>query len=217
MPGDDNRKFRRQGDSKRHANRCKGVYYQRSFNGTVAKKKVDLVKREIAQEKLDKVMCGNTPLKNVSEFKYLGHWFTCGGDVARDVEIRMAHAATTFFKLNHVWRCKELPQSVKINIYRGAVCSILTYAQEAWVFNDKLVGKIKNWNARLLKHITGRDIIEEYNTPTYDLVAGLRARRLRWLGHILRSDATRLLRQIVLRPQCKRTGSIWKDTPCATV
>eukprot|EP01047_Picozoa_sp_COSAG01_P071636 COSAG01_NODE_11173_length_1990_cov_9.678477_3_plen_143_part_00 len=53
---------------------------------------------------------------------------------------------------------------------------------------------------------------EEYNTPTYDLVAGLRARRLRWLGHILRSDATRLLRQIVLRPRCKRPGSIWKDT-----
>eukprot|EP01047_Picozoa_sp_COSAG01_P057547 COSAG01_NODE_6665_length_3556_cov_76.764536_2_plen_153_part_00 len=133
------------------------------------------------------VMCGDVPLKNVPEFKYLGHWFTCGGDVTRDVEIRMGHAATTFYNLTHVWKCQDLPESVKINIYRGAVCSILAYAHEAWIiFDNKLIGRVRNWNARLLKHITGREIVEEHESPTFDLVAALRSRRLRWLGHILR-------------------------------
>jgi hypothetical protein len=38
-----------------------------------------------------------------------------------------------------------------------------------------------------------------YNILDFDLVAKLKARRLRWLGHVLRMPETSLLRRVVLR------------------
>ena len=54
----------------------------------------------------------------------------------------------------------------------------------------------------------------------YDLIAHLRARRLRWLGHILRLPETELLRQIVEKlswpKRHKQIGGIFMDAPQTT-
>ena len=52
----------------------------------------------------------------------------------------------------------------------------------------------------------------------YDLVAWLRVRRLRWLGHVLRMDESRLIRQVLLKfgtiyPNGYPEGSILMDAP----
>ena len=49
----------------------------------------------------------------------------------------------------------------------------------------------------MLAHITGRTFREEVNprTSSYNLVAQIRTRRMRWLGHILRDEATRAERK----------------------
>ena len=54
--------------------------------------------------------------------------------------------------------------------------------------------------------------------PVFDLVAMLRVRRLRWLGHVLRMDESRLERQVLLKfdiiyPDGYPEGSILMDAP----
>ena len=46
--------------------------------------------------------------------------------------------------------------------------------------------------------MTGRSIAEECRSPTLDLLAWLRSRRLRWAGHVLRGAPERFDRQALL-------------------
>ena len=58
---------------------------------------------------------------------------------------------------------------------------------------------INGANSRLVSHITGKSTHEEASkrTRTFDLVACVRARRLQWMGHILRMDPKRLVHKAV--------------------
>jgi hypothetical protein len=52
---------------------------------------------------------------------------------------------------------------------------------------QKLEDSLRGWDARCLATITGREISQEHRHPTFDLIAKLRARRLKWAGQILSS------------------------------
>ena len=94
--------------------------------------------------------------------------------------------------------------------------SVLTYGHEAWIMTDKLVNKLRSWNARSLHFITGRDHKSEYREPSVDIMADMRMCRLRWLGHILRLPNGRLIKQWVQQEwtwQAKLKGSIFEDAP----
>ena len=54
-------------------------------------------------------------------------------------------------------------------------------------------------NAYMLSHITGKDRKTEStpSTCTFNLLLWMRARRKKWLGHILRMEDTRLVKQAV--------------------
>ena len=58
--------------------------------------------------------------------------------------------------------------------------------------------KLRGWNARCLVVLTGREIRDETVDPSFDIVARLRSRRLRWAGHILRQEETSLVRQVLV-------------------
>ena len=89
------------------------------------------------------------------------------------------------------------------------------------MLNKTTVSALTGWCARLMAKVTGRSIQEECRHPTYPLVNKIRARRLRWLGHILRSPEGYLVRQVVVA-QCELwlqlqvpypMGSIMMDAP----
>ena len=84
---------------------------------------------------------------------------------------------------------------MKIRLYQTAVCSTLTHACEAWTMTDKVSRKANGFNSRCLHVITGDHYRDTALNPVYDLLSAIRKRRLRFLGHILRMDPDRLLRQ----------------------
>jgi hypothetical protein len=146
-----------------------------------------------------------TELPTTYEFLYLGA-VTCGcGDTEHNITIRMARAIQVFSSLRHLWEDKRLSENLKLNLYQSAVCSVLTYGHEAWALDRATEKRINGLNSRCLVHITNRTYREEATDPSFDLCAALRSRRLRWLGHILRMDESRLLRQVVTsRGTCNR-------------
>ena len=55
-----------------------------------------------------------------------------------------------------------------------------------------------------MSKFSGKTIREECVDPTFDIVSKVRARRLRWLGHILRAHEGYLVRRVVLALWIKR-------------
>ena len=137
-------------------------------------------------------------LNNIYHFPYLGHIFTANGTQRHNLNVRMARASDIFGSLRHIWTDDAISIRLKITFYECLVISTLVYCNEVWIFDAATLRAIRGFNARCLHRITNRGWSNETTDPTYDLVAALQSRRTRWLGHILRMDETRLIRQVVI-------------------
>ena len=164
--------------------RCK----PKSKSGTLSEKAVKRLRRKEAQKNFDHVCMEGTELENVLCFTYLGSNFEADGDCEQDVKIRMAIAKTTFGKLMEIWKAEEISLKQKLRLYSAAVISIVSFGFDTWEMPQKLEDSLRGWNARCLATITGREISQEHRHPTFDLIAKLRARRLKWAGQILRQE-----------------------------
>jgi hypothetical protein len=160
----------------------------KSKSGTLAEKAVKRLRRKEAQKHFDHVCMEGTKLENVLCFTYLGSNFEADGDCEQDVKIRMAIAKSTFGKLMEIWKAPEISLKQKLRLYSAAVISIVSFGFETWEMPQKLEDSLRGWNARCLAAITGREISQEHRQPTFDLIAKLRARRLKWAGQILRLE-----------------------------
>ena len=118
------------------------------------------------------------------QFDYLGCRFSSDCDDTADMSHRMAIAG-------------ELPRQLKLRLYAACVCSTLTHGSEAWTLTPSAMKALNGFNSRQLHRITGRPYRDEATHPSYDLLAAIRLRRHRWLGHILRMPPERLLHRAV--------------------
>jgi hypothetical protein len=216
---DCNRTFKRAQDLKSH--RTKGCpRREASRAGSKTEKAVQKMKQVAVQDAAGSVVMEGKRLKNVFNFSYLGFNFQADGDRLPALEQRMAIAKSRFGQLHEIWRSPKLATNLKIRIFACAVVSILTYGNEIWRFTEKIQSKLKGWNARCLAVITGREIADECRTPSFDLVSRLRSRRLRWAGHILRSEESSLLRRMLLATAeqdlvsgAPKSGGLLMDAP----
>ena len=134
----------------------------------------------------------------------------------------MAQAKARFGKLHEVWRSPVLSLDVKLMLYIHAVISVLVHGYEAWDLSPTLQTKLNGWNSRCVAIITGRDIQQEASHvgQTFDLVTHLRVRRLQWVGHVLRMNDSRFVKQALRALFDKRQsgdlhrrGSVLMDVP----
>ena len=95
----------------------------------------------------------------------------------------------------------------------------MIYGSEAWILDEATQRALNGANSKMVSQITGRQIREEASAgKTYDVVAGIRATRMRWLGHILRMQPRkggeeRLIKKTVkMIYQHQKAGDILMDT-----
>ena len=100
-----------------------------------------------------------------------------------------------FSSLSHIWSDHRLSTKMKIRLYQTAVCSTLTHACEAWDLTDKIMREVNGFNSRCLHVITKKHYRDTALNPDFDLLNAICKHRLRYLGHILRMDEGRLLKQ----------------------
>ena len=126
----------------------------------------------------------------------------------------MAKAKSVFGKLRHIWGSSTLSIKVKMQLYQSGVCSVLVYANEAWRLTSKVVKMLRGWNARCLAQVSGREVPEECRCPSFNLIAALRVRRLRWVGHVIRKGEASLDRRALLsKVQPYPEGDVLEDCP----
>ena len=91
----------------------------------------------------------------------------------------------------NIWRSSEISLTLKLRIYQAAVCSVVMYGSEAWIWTEALEKKLKNLNAK-------KEIREECKDPTFVLVSRTRKRRLDWAKDLLQADNQLPSRQIMI-------------------
>ena len=141
----------------------------------------------------------NNKLENVYSFDYLGARIQCDGDDEADVRHRMAIAQSVFSSLFHLWRDHR---SMRLRLYRLAVCSTIAHACEAWNLTIRVRQIVNGFNSRCLHVITGEHYRVTATQPMFDLVLSIRRRRMRYLGHLLRMDTSRLVRRSLIAYVC---------------
>ena len=161
-------------------------------------------------------MWGDQEATNAWRNKYLGSVFEAGGGCLADVRIRIATARQRFGKMRHLWADKRLHINLRLRLYKSSVCSVMTYGAEAWRLDDVVSKALNGTNSQMLSVISGKSPHEEASatTRTFDLLRWIRARRLQWLGHILRMEKERKLKQAVFELfRSPSQGDLLMDAP----
>ena len=159
-----------------------------SFTGTMAEAAAKEEKIKQQQSTRAVVNCDGNPLTNVFLTVYLGSTFTADGEQDKDVKTRIAMAMQRCGQLRHVLGSKHLPLYLRLRLYEAAVISILSYGNESWDINAKTRLSLVGANSRMLAWFTGKTIAQEARpaTTSLNVISRIRARRLRWVGHLLR-------------------------------
>ena len=133
-----------------------------------------------------------------------------------DVQRRITMARLRHGKMRHIWKSSDLHVNLKMRLYKASVCSILTYGSEAWTLISDVMRALNGANASMVSVITNKSAHDEASTDTrtFDVVRWIRARRLQWVGHILRMDTSRMLHQTVKHLFIyKKEGDLLMDVP----
>ena len=146
-----------------------------NFNGRKAEQAARTQKRKDQQKLRPKVKCESKALENIFLFKYLGSVFSADGSQEHDVTRRITLAMKRCGQLRQVFSSPDIPLQLKINVYKSAVMSVLTYDCEAWSFTKAAQARINGANARCLARLTGRSIHAESSprSQTFDLVTAV--------------------------------------------
>ena len=92
------------------------------------------------------------------------------------------------------WNAKKISQTTKLNMYMACVRSDLLYGCKSWPTKQSDLKSIQAFENRFPRHILHR---RTTTTPTVELLNTARltplaktiqARKLKWLGHVLRMD-----------------------------
>lgn len=172
------------------------------------------------------IKLGNSTLKVVDEFTYLGSTISNSLSLDSELNRRIGKAASAMARLSaRVWENRMLTTNTKMQVYQACVLSTLLYGSEAWTLYSHQECRLNTFHLRSLRKILGikwQDHIP--NTSVLELAgiqsmyAILSQRRLRWLGHVRRMDDGRIPKDILygeLATGSRRTGRPilrYKDT-----
>ena len=133
--------------------------------------------------------------------KYFGSRFRTDGDQLTDIVTRIGVFSVGL---------KTVSTRLKLRIYKTGVCSKLTYRAKVWRLTPKVCVILNRVNNKMIVRITNRPIQEEtaVSTRTFDIyiVRWIRARRLQWVGHILRMDPELLVDKALYFKHTHRTA-----------
>lgn len=129
-------------------------------------------------------------INHVTDFKYLGSKMASG---ASDLKRRKSLAWCAFWKLERLWRSPEISIKAKVKLFNTTCVTVLLYGCESWVISQDMESKINAFatscyrimlNIKRIDHVPNTSIYAM--TSTVPLIHNVRARQLRFLGHILR-------------------------------
>ena len=171
------------------------------------------------------IIVNGEALEEVEYFTYLGSKMTTDGDSEKEVRERISKASQAFASLKTIWRTRKISTKTKLRLFKSNVLSILLYGAESWKMTKGISHKLEVFQNRCLRRLlnifypnTISNSALHERTNTKPITLEVRARRWRWIGHVLRMPQASLPK-IALRwtPDGRRKRGRPKETWRRTV
>ncbi|KAJ8337946.1 hypothetical protein SKAU_G00369120 [Synaphobranchus kaupii] len=127
---------------------------------------------------------GDTALREVSDFKYLGSWVN---STEQDLRVRKALAWKALNGMASVWK-SNLPREAKLHFFDATVEAVLLYGRECWTLKPSLQKSLDGCYTRMLR--AALNIDQNAHVNNMRLYGGrprlsekIAARRMRLAGH----------------------------------
>ena len=172
------------------------------FGLEVSLKKTEVLHQPAPQEAYcpPHITIGETELKAVQQFTYLGCTISSDARIDKEVDNRLAKASSAFGRLHsRVWNNKHLKKATKISVYRAVVLTTLLYGSESWVTYGHHLRLLERFHQRCLRsilnihwsdYITNVEVLQQAGITSVE--AMLMKTQLRWAGHVSRMEDHRL-------------------------
>ena len=172
------------------------------FGLEVSLKKSEVLHQPAPQEAYcpPRITIGETELKAVQQFTYLGCTISSDARIDKEVDNRLAKANSAFGRLHsRVWNNKHLKKATKISVYRAVVLTTLLYGSESWVTYRHYLRLLERFHQRCLRsilnihwsdYITNVEVLQQAGITSVE--AMLMKTQLRWAGHVSRMEDHRL-------------------------
>ena len=145
-----------------------------------------------------------TQLKNVESFKYLGSTISSDGTLDREITARIQKASHAFGRpRTKVLQHKGICLSTKLKVYTAIVLPSMLYGCEIWTVYRRHLRKLEQFHARSLRSIMrirwqdrvlNQEVLERASTTSIE--AMIIKAQLRWTGHVIQMDESRIPRQL---------------------
>ncbi|CAG9829236.1 unnamed protein product [Diabrotica balteata] len=155
----------------------------------------------------------NSTFKVVDKFTYLGSLIIKENVMTEEIKQRIILANKCYFGLSRHMRSRNLSQKTKITIYKTLIQPVLIYGSETWTISKADENLLLIFERRSLRRIFGgicekgiwrrRYKYEIYHRYKYtfggkDVVSLIKIGRLRWAGHLARSQQNNPPRRILM-------------------
>ena len=178
------------------------------FELTISIKKTEVLHQPSPAQRLPppSINIDGSELKNVDQFKYLGSIMSSDGTHSKEIESRINKVSQPLgrlrFRVMDNWNIKL---STKLKVYKAVVLTSLLYGWETWTLYRKQIKQLEGFHMRSLRRIiiyirwqdkvTNLQVLDRANAVSIEAL--LFKAQLRWTGHVIRMDASRMPRQIL--------------------
>ncbi|EPB72944.1 hypothetical protein ANCCEY_07976 [Ancylostoma ceylanicum] len=141
------------------------------------------------------IFVDDAELPKASAFKYLGSRISADGSTLVEAEYRANAAWSKWRQVTGVMCDRKVPLKLKSKIYRTVVRPVALYGAECWPTTLKHEQTLHTMEMRMLRWTQGLTRLDRVRNDDVramfgvaPIVAKMREARLRWYGHVLRSD-----------------------------
>ena len=122
------------------------------------KTEIMVIVKDASQHPLPKdrtldITVDRNPVKQVTQFTYLGATITLDGKIEKEVSARIGNATGAFNQLNNIWKNKNISINNKVRIYVAGVLTILTCGCDVWNTTQVQNGRLETFHQYCLRRI----------------------------------------------------------------
>ena len=151
-----------------------------------------------------KICLQKEELKKVNEFKYLGTTVVSNGEYGREVKNRIQAGWSSWRRVSAVICDRRVPAKVKDKVYKTVVRPSMLYSLETAGLTKKQEAELEVAELKMLRFSLGVTRMEKIKNEYIQGTAHMkcfgdktREARLRWFGHVKRSEEEYIGRKVL--------------------
>jgi len=146
-------------------------------------------------------------IERVQKYTYLGTQLSDQWDHSLEIKCRIEKARAVFQRMSSIFKSHSITLTTKIRVLKCYVFSVLLYGVEAWTLTEATTKKLTAFEMwlyrRILRiswmdHVTNDEVLRRMNKTT-EIMTTVKARKLEYLGHIMRNEQRYGLLQRILQ------------------